>query len=349
MVLVHPYAVTIIVVVVYSNVRQSVRGSLRCSGRGQRAGIGRSGPQAPTGGWVGVGAMVGAAEPFLRDGGSGGGREVRAPGRLVLMLRGCVTRSAAGAQAATCRDVSQSICQSGSLSVSFPGQTWFLDVGVELLSFGCECEHNLAIFPMSLRIGLSYRLAFLATAVAIAPSKPFASLPPAPSRPYALGRSMSLPTAPSRPYALGRSMSRTSILKQALGLLLLPSTASAAEKKPNVKDVVAQLEASTPKEERNAAGDKADHFPKIAFEGSQGQGKKIVFTVPHENLSPPGFSYIEYMWIKDESSGDILTAKKFTQSDPNLVITAYGSSGQKLTAASKDNKFGIWEGTFLVP
>ena len=187
---------------------------------------------------------------------------------------------------------------------------------------------------MSLRIGLSYRLAFLATAVAIAPSKPFASLPP----------------APSRPYAVGRSMSRTSILKQALGLLLLPSsTASAAEKKPDVKDVVAQLEASTPKEERNAAGDKADHFPKIAFEGSQGQGKKIVFTVPHENLSPPGFSYIEYMWIKDESSGAILTAKKFTQSDPNLVITAYGSSGQKLTAASKDNKFGIWEGTFLVP
>ena len=192
---------------------------------------------------------------------------------------------------------------------------------------------------MSLRIGLSYRLAFhiglsyLATAVAIAPSKPFASLPP----------------APSRPYAVGRSMSRTSILKQALGLLLLPSsTASAAEKKPDVKDVVAQLEASTP-EERNAAGDKADHFPKIAFEGSQGQGKKIVFTVPHENLSPPGFSYIEYMWIKDESSGAILTAKKFTQSDPNLVITAYGSSGQKLTAASKDNKFGIWEGTFLVP
>ena len=38
-------------------------------------------------------------------------------------------------------------------------------------------------------------------------------------------------------------MSRTSILKQALGLLLLPSsTASAAEKKPDVKDVVAQLE-----------------------------------------------------------------------------------------------------------
>jgi desulfoferrodoxin (superoxide reductase-like protein) len=231
--------------------------------------------------------------------------------------------------------VSQSVNQAVCLLVSpvkHGSWTWvssfyLLAVNVNTIS------HTRNTSQMSLRIGLSYRLAFLATAVAIAPSKPFASLPP----------------APSRPYALGRSMSRTSILKQALGLLLLPSTASAAEKKPNVKDVVAQLEASTPKEERNAAGDKADHFPKIAFEGSQGQGKKIVFTVPHENLSPPGFSYIEYMWIKDESSGDILTAKKFTQSDPNLVITAYGNSGQKLTAASKDNKFGIWEGTFLVP
>jgi hypothetical protein len=101
--------------------------------------------------------MVGAAEPFLRDGGSGGGREVRAPGRLVTdveRLRHTVCglstsitvrpqtmlHGLTGAQAATCHDVSQSICQSGSLSVSFPGQTWFLDVGVELLSFGCECD-----------------------------------------------------------------------------------------------------------------------------------------------------------------------------------------------------------------
>merc|ERR1711918_114737 len=96
-------------------------------------------------------------------------------------------------------------------------------------------------------------------------------------------------------------------------------------------------------EERNAAGDKADHFPKIAFEGSQGQGKKIVFTVPHENLTPPDFSFIEYMWIKDEKSGEILTAKKCRGSDQELLITAFGNSGQKLTAASKDDKFGIWQ------
>ena len=127
------------------------------------------------------------------------------------------------------------------------------------------------------------------------------------------------------------------------------AAAAAAEKKPSLKEVVAQLDAGTPKEERNAHGEKADHFPQIAFEGGQGQGKKVVFTVPHQNLSPPSFSYIEYMWIKDENSGEILTAKKFSASDPNLVITAFGSSGQRLTAASKDDKFGVWSGTFVVP
>lgn len=123
----------------------------------------------------------------------------------------------------------------------------------------------------------------------------------------------------------------------------------AASKVPNIKEVVKELEAATPKEERNAAGDKDEFFPKIAFEGSQGQGKKIVYTVRHENLSPPSFSSIQYMWIKDERTGEILTAKKFAASDPNLVITAFGSSGQKLTAASKDDKYGIWQGTFIVP
>ena len=145
------------------------------------------------------------------------------------------------------------------------------------------------------------------------------------------------------------STRRGAVTAAAASLASYSLPALAANKKPTTKDVVAQLDAATPKEERNAAGDKADHFPSISFEGSQGQGKKVVFTVPHENLAPPDFSFIEFMWIKDEKSGEILTAKKFSSSDPNLVITAYGSSGQKLTAASKDNKFGIWQGTFVVP
>ena len=81
--------------------------------------------------------------------------------------------------------------------------------------------------------------------------------------------------------------------------VLAPGVANAADKKPTVKDIVAQLDKDTPKEERNAQGDKAEFFPKISFEGSQGLGKKVVFTSPHENLSPPSFSYIEFMWIKE--------------------------------------------------
>ena len=144
-------------------------------------------------------------------------------------------------------------------------------------------------------------------------------------------------------------VARRAALQQALALSFLPSAASAAEKKPSLKEVVAQLDASIPKDERNLNGPKETHFPKIAFEGSQGQGKKVVFTVPLENLSPPDFDSIEYMWIKDANDGTILTARKFRPSEPDYTITAFGSSGQKLTAASKDDKFGIWEGTFVVP
>ena len=160
---------------------------------------------------------------------------------------------------------------------------------------------------------------------------------------------------PSRPCVRPPTpnLSRRPVLQQALSLplslLLVPSAASAADKKPMAKEIAAQVDASVPKEERNSAGDKATHFPKIAFEGSQGQGKKVVFTVPLEQLSPPDFSSIELMWIKDASDGTILTARKFRPSESDLTITAFGSSGQKLTALSKDDKFGIWEGTFVVP
>ena len=174
----------------------------------------------------------------------------------------------------------------------------------------------------------SVAFALVSAATALTPSRPSVS-PPG-------GRRAALQQA-------------LSILPSAAALSLLPSAASAAEKKPSLKEVVAQLDASIPKDERNLNGPKETHFPKIAFEGSQGQGKKVVFTVPLENLSPPDFDSIEYMWIKDANDGTILTARKFRPSEPDYTITAFGSSGQKLTAASKDDKFGIWEGTFVVP
>jgi len=182
---------------------------------------------------------------------------------------------------------------------------------------------------------------------------PARSAPGSEVRRTMLGLALTLVAAltPSRPCVTPPRppVARRAALQQALALTFLPSAASAAEKKPSLKEVVAQLDASIPKDERNINGPKETHFPKIAFEGSQGQGKKVVFTVPLENLSPPDFDSIEYMWIKDANDGTILTARKFRPSEPDYTITAFGSSGQKLTAASKDDKVGIWEGTFVVP
>ena len=192
----------------------------------------------------------------------------------------------------------------------------------------------------------------LARGASTTPHSPLASLPSEVRRTM-LGLALTLVAAltPSRPCVTPPRppVARRAALQQALALTFLPSAASAAEKKPSLKEVVAQLDASIPKDERNLNGPKETHFPKIAFEGSQGQGKKVVFTVPLENLSPPDFDSIEYMWIKDANDGTILTARKFRPSEPDYTITAFGSSGQKLTAASKDDKFGIWEGTFVVP
>lgn len=213
--------------------------------------------------------------------------------------------------------------------------------------------------------------------------------------------SLAITLVPHRPFAPSEASCHSSLSRRAAigaattALFAAPHASLALESKkpPDVKAIVAELDRTTPKSERNSvpapppppppapepleasesssseetppppppvpvakvepprseADLKDEFFPKISFEGAQGQGKKIVFTVKHENLAPPSFSAIEYMWIKDESSGAILTAKKFRPSDPNLLITAFGSPGQKLTAASKDDKYGIWQGTFVVP
>jgi len=157
------------------------------------------------------------------------------------------------------------------------------------------------------------------------------------------------PELPASGHFSSQSLSRRAAIGAATAAVSAPAFALESKRPPDIKALVAELDASTPKAERNSIGDKAEFFPKISFEGAQGQGKKIVFTVNHENLSPPSFSAIEFMWIKDENTGAILTAKRFRASDPSLIITAFGSPGQKLTAASKDDKFGIWQGTFVVP
>ena len=127
----------------------------------------------------------------------------------------------------------------------------------------------------------------------------------------------------------------------------------------SVKEVVEQIDASTPKDKRNDFGrirtgkqlfeDEPDLFPVIEFAESYGKEVEINFSVNHVNNSAPTYSNLEFMWIKDVKSGKILHAKKFRKQDIHLEIAVRASSGQELMAASKDDQFGIWQGTFFVP
>jgi hypothetical protein len=120
--------------------------------------------------------------------------------------------------------------------------------------------------------------------------------------------SSAMALAPSRP-CVRVSHVRRSLLKHAAAAALLPNAANAADKKPTVKEEVAKLDASVPKEQRNAAGDKAEFFPQIAFEGSQGQGKKVVFTVAHENRVVAGTAKPNVSLTASETTSVLSTSK----------------------------------------
>ena len=127
----------------------------------------------------------------------------------------------------------------------------------------------------------------------------------------------------------------------------------------SVKEVVEQIDASTPKDKRNDFGrirtgkqlfeDEPDLFPVIEFAESYGKEVEVNFSVNHVNNSAPTYANLEFMWIRDVKSGTILHAKKFRKQDIHLEIAVRASSGQELMAASKDDQFGIWQGTFFVP
>lgn len=134
----------------------------------------------------------------------------------------------------------------------------------------------------------------------------------------------------------------------------LPAAFAAApvERPPPLKEVVAYLDKMTPPEMRNEVGDAQEHLPQITFGGRRGNGGKVVFVVPHENLGLPNHvkgGYTQYMWLKNEDTGEYITAKQFRASDPDPTITAYVGAGTKVTAASVCSLHGQWQGTFRMP
>ena len=128
------------------------------------------------------------------------------------------------------------------------------------------------------------------------------------------------------------------------------ANSAAAAPKPTAMDAAVALEAATPANKRNAAGEPGEHVPKISF-----QSGKVVFSVPHETLSLPNHvdAYTEAMWLRDADSGKILAAKLFRGtgdgSIPSPTLEARVASGTRVAAMSKCSRHGMWQGSFRVP
>lgn len=169
-------------------------------------------------------------------------------------------------------------------------------------------------------------------------------------RPSALLLCSLAATAGLRPAPRTACVNRRGAIGHAMAALASAgaASASAAEKRPSVMGTVADIDAAAA--ERNADGEPTEHVPRISFEAG-----KVVFTVPHETLAPPNHvdAYVEYMWLKDASTGKILAAKRFRGtgdgSIPAPTLVASVPSGSRVTAASKCSRHGVWQGTFKVP
>mmetsp|Transcript_8113 Transcript_8113/g.11302 ORF Transcript_8113/g.11302 Transcript_8113/m.11302 type:complete len:173 (+) Transcript_8113:26-544(+) len=89
----------------------------------------------------------------------------------------------------------------------------------------------------------------------------------------------------------------------------------------------------------NNNGDPAKHIPKVEISGT-----KIVCSVPHV-MDPNKPHFIEYMWLKDETSDAIIAAKSFQASDSSPPsLTANVPQGVSIVPHIYCNLHGLWIG-----
>jgi len=120
-------------------------------------------------------------------------------------------------------------------------------------------------------------------------------------------------------------------------------------KKPLLAELVAQIDADTP--ERNTNGDPAKHTPRIRIDpsvtkiGVKGISSLVEFAVPHVMEGYPEPHFIELMWLKDATSGQIIASKKLRPGDAAPpIIAAYVPRGTECIPLLRCNLHGLWEG-----
>ena len=110
-----------------------------------------------------------------------------------------------------------------------------------------------------------------------------------------------------------------------------------------LSNVVASIDAAAG--ERNAQGKPAKHMPIVTTRSKRFANMITVeFSVPHiMDAKIPHF--IQYMWLKDSKSGDVLAVKEFqpaTQAEPSMAASI--SRGRSVTPMVYCNLHGLWEG-----
>lgn len=148
------------------------------------------------------------------------------------------------------------------------------------------------------------------------------------------------PTATRASCPVMAEMTRRGALIAAAVLASGGSPAYAAE----LSDTVARLDAKA--SERNCHGAPEKHIPLLSMERTTRFNvlSNIVLTVPHE-MQGHKPHFIEYLWLKDANTGDVLAVKEFT---PSVIsppsMSASIAKGRRILPMLYCNVHGLWEG-----
>ena len=100
----------------------------------------------------------------------------------------------------------------------------------------------------------------------------------------------------------------------------------------------------------NSNGAPEKHIPDVSLSHDSGNPDltTVQVTVPHV-MDPEKPHWIEFIWIKDETSGDVVVAKAFSATDPASPSLTYSApKGARLTPYAYCNLHGLWKGdTYL--
>ena len=91
----------------------------------------------------------------------------------------------------------------------------------------------------------------------------------------------------------------------------------------------------------NSNGAPEKHLPTVSVDNFTG---KVKIVVPHV-MDPEKPHYIEYIWLKDETTGKVIAAKKFEPTDPAppTLIVSSPPKGTKVRALLYCNLHGLWQ------